>query len=102
MTDEPDVLYHYTDAGAFAAIVEHRKLRATDIRFLNDPLELRYAWEALLLHSVSDKLRSGAPTAPSCTLTDNAARRLLLSTSLVFSGDKVVFTRTAVDPLRRL
>lgn len=45
---EPDVLYHYTDAGAFAAIAELRKLRATDIRFLNDPLELRYAWEELL------------------------------------------------------
>ncbi|GJO54275.1 hypothetical protein NJB1604_45180 [Mycobacterium marinum] len=44
---EPGVLYHYTDAGAFAAIAEHRKLRATDIRFLNDPLELRYAWEDL-------------------------------------------------------
>jgi hypothetical protein len=43
------VLYHYTDAGGFAGIVQCGKLWATDIRFLNDPLELRYAWEALLL-----------------------------------------------------
>lgn len=48
MADEPDVLYHYTDAAGFAGIVQNRKLWATDIRFLNDPLELRYAYEALL------------------------------------------------------
>ena len=48
MVDEPEVLYHYTDAGGFAAIVQQGMLRATDVRFLNDPLELRYAWEALL------------------------------------------------------
>jgi hypothetical protein len=48
MVVEPEVLYHYTDAGGFAAIVQQGLLRATDIRFLNDPLELRYAWEALL------------------------------------------------------
>ncbi|MDM4142510.1 MULTISPECIES: DUF2971 domain-containing protein [Mycobacterium] len=45
---EHKVLYHYTDAGGLAAIVQQGLLRATDIRFLNDPLELRYAWEALL------------------------------------------------------
>lgn len=45
---EPDVLYHYTDAGGFAGIIERCRLWATDIRFLNDPLELRYAWEALI------------------------------------------------------
>jgi Protein of unknown function (DUF2971) len=44
----PEVLYHYTDATGFAGIVQYGKLWATDIRFLNDPLELRYAWEALL------------------------------------------------------
>ena len=46
---ERKVLYHYTDASGFAAIVEHGKLRATDVRFLNDPLELKYAWDALLV-----------------------------------------------------
>ncbi|WP_454561875.1 DUF2971 domain-containing protein [Mycobacterium haemophilum] len=45
---EPDVLYHYTDAGGFAGIIEHCKLWATDIRFLSDPLELKYAWDELL------------------------------------------------------
>ena len=45
---EREILYHYTDAGGFAGIVQNRKLWATDIRFLNDPLELKYAWEALL------------------------------------------------------
>jgi hypothetical protein len=44
----PEVLFHYTDAGGFAGMVEHGKLRATDIRFLNDPLELKYAWDELL------------------------------------------------------
>lgn len=48
MTALPDVLYHYTDAGGFEGIVRTAIMRATDIRFLNDPLELSYAWEALL------------------------------------------------------
>lgn len=43
------ILYHYTDSGGFAGIVEKRGLWATDIRFLNDPLELNYAWEGLLI-----------------------------------------------------
>ncbi len=49
MPDEPEVLYHYTDAAGFIGIVQSRKLRATDIRFLNDPDELRYAWDELLV-----------------------------------------------------
>ena len=49
MTDGPKILYHYTDASGFAAIVKQGLLRATDIRFLNDPLELQYAWEELLV-----------------------------------------------------
>jgi hypothetical protein len=48
MTGQPEVLYHYTDAGGFEGIVRSGLLRATDIRFLNDPLELKYAWAALL------------------------------------------------------
>jgi Protein of unknown function (DUF2971) len=56
MADQPDlavkrptVLYHYTDAGGFTGILQHGKLWATDVRFLNDPLELRYAWDHLLV-----------------------------------------------------
>ncbi|WP_100469104.1 DUF2971 domain-containing protein [Mycobacteroides abscessus] len=56
MTDKPEgpaatpkVLYHYTDAGGFTGIVGSGKIWATDIRFLNDPRELKYAWEELLV-----------------------------------------------------
>ncbi len=45
----PEVLYHYTDAGGFAGITQYGNLRATDVRFLNDPLELKYAWDQLLV-----------------------------------------------------
>ena len=45
----PDVPHRYTDAGGFSAIVKQGILRATDIRFLNDPLELKYAWAELLV-----------------------------------------------------
>jgi Protein of unknown function (DUF2971) len=45
----PEVLYHYTDAGGFAGILQYGKLWATDVRFLNDPLELKYAWDHLLV-----------------------------------------------------
>lgn len=34
-------LFHYTDVGAVKAILEERKLRLTDIRFLNDSQELK-------------------------------------------------------------
>jgi hypothetical protein len=40
----PDVLYHYTSPGGLTAILESSELRATDARFLNDALELKYAW----------------------------------------------------------
>jgi hypothetical protein len=44
----PKVLYHYTDAPGFAGIVQQGELWATDVRFLNDPLELKYAWDEFL------------------------------------------------------
>jgi Protein of unknown function (DUF2971) len=39
------IVYHYTDAQAFAGILEKAALRATDFRYLNDSRELRYAWD---------------------------------------------------------
>ncbi|MFP2991299.1 DUF2971 domain-containing protein [Mycobacterium intracellulare] len=39
------VFYHYTDTQAFAGIVENAALWATDFRYLNDSLELRYTWD---------------------------------------------------------
>src|ERR1041384_2388550 len=36
------VLYHYTAAASFVAIVEHRELRATNFAYLNDPTEIQY------------------------------------------------------------
>ena len=40
----PKVLYHYTSPGGLTGILESSALRATDARFLNDALELKYAW----------------------------------------------------------
>lgn len=39
------LLYHYTDAGGVAGIVKNAVLWATDFRYLNDRLELVYAWD---------------------------------------------------------
>ncbi|MCV7277037.1 DUF2971 domain-containing protein [Mycolicibacter arupensis] len=38
-------IYHYTDAQAFAKIIENAELWATDFRYLNDSREFRYAWK---------------------------------------------------------
>jgi len=38
------IVYHYTDAKAFAGIVEKAALWATDFRYLNDSRELIYTW----------------------------------------------------------
>ena len=39
----PAVLYHYTSPSGLAGIVERTQLWATDVRFLNDSQELKYA-----------------------------------------------------------
>ena len=39
----PSRLYHYTNAGGLLGIIEHNKLWATHIDYLNDASELRYA-----------------------------------------------------------
>lgn len=41
----PEVAYHYTTATGFQAILENRRLRATNFSFLNDPSELQYGRE---------------------------------------------------------
>ena len=40
-------VYHYTSPEAFRAIIQQKKLRFTDIRFLNDKSESRYFVEML-------------------------------------------------------
>jgi hypothetical protein len=44
---EPELLYHYTDAGGLIGIVEDDVLWATDAEFLNDAQELRYGREEM-------------------------------------------------------
>jgi hypothetical protein len=39
----PAVLYHYTDAAGLIAILEQKRLRATDVFFMNDATEATYA-----------------------------------------------------------
>ena len=39
----PPVLYHYTDAHGFMNIVESKELWATNVLYLNDASEIRYA-----------------------------------------------------------
>lgn len=41
-------LYHYTDAAAIQSILTFKKMRLTDMRYLNDSKELRYAYDLLL------------------------------------------------------
>ena len=41
----PTMLYHYASSGGFRGVIEHNALWATDVRFLNDAQEVRYAWD---------------------------------------------------------
>jgi len=43
----PEVLYHYTLPEAALAIIERGVLRASNVRFMNDPSEIRYASEVV-------------------------------------------------------
>lgn len=42
------LVYHYTDTQAFQGMVEKKEIWATDFRYLNDSLELVYAWQAFI------------------------------------------------------
>jgi hypothetical protein len=52
-SDLPCELYHYTDAKGLLGILRDKRFWATDINFLNDAMELRYASE--LINRVLDK-----------------------------------------------
>lgn len=58
MTDEKDLLYHYTDFGGFSGIVRSRTLWGTDIKYLNDAQELKYSARLMadVLHSLADEM----------------------------------------------
>src|SRR2546423_15568945 len=48
----PRELYHYTDAGGLLGILTSKSFWATDINFLNDATELKYASD--LIHKLLD------------------------------------------------
>ena len=39
----PQILYHYTDANAFAGIITKKEIWASHIRFMNDYTEFKFA-----------------------------------------------------------
>lgn len=41
----PTTLYHYASPGGFLGIIQNGEVWATDVRFLNDAQELRFAWD---------------------------------------------------------
>src|SRR5260221_6094089 len=53
----PDVLYHYTTAAGFEAILGSRRLRATNFSFLNDPSEVQYGRE-MVEQALIDRLNT--------------------------------------------
>jgi hypothetical protein len=55
----PETIYHYTDDQSFRGIVEHGTLWCTDIFYLNDPSELKYA--VFLAMEVLANLTSNGP-----------------------------------------
>lgn len=57
----PNVVYHYADTAALLSIIEHKNLRATSIRYMNDPLEFSYAADSavkFLEKSLSKEMKS--------------------------------------------
>lgn len=56
----PSVLYHYTTAHGFQAIIANRQLRATNFSFLNDPSEVQYGRE-LVERTLVDRLDTAVP-----------------------------------------
>ena len=55
--NQPDMLWHYTNAAGFLGILRSGKLWATHTDYLNDASEMRYA-KRLLLNAVSDSRSS--------------------------------------------
>lgn len=58
VTDENDILYHYTNFGGFSGIIKSQKLWGTDIKYLNDAQELKYSagLMAEIFHSLAQEL----------------------------------------------
>jgi len=61
---EPEFLTHYTDADGLRGILESRSLRATEIRFLNDPSELSYSLRRLGVHTGAPARRRTSSARP--------------------------------------
>lgn len=55
-SEPPQRLYHYTTAEGLRGIVESKILWATDVRYLNDPLEFNHG-----LQEVWESFRKGNP-----------------------------------------
>ncbi len=53
-----DTLYHYTSLGGLLGIVNSGKLRASDIRYMNDSAELRHTLDLLRNH-ITRRIMSG-------------------------------------------
>jgi len=58
-SDEPrDTLYHYTSLSGLLGIVDSAVLRASDIRYMNDSVELRHTLDLLRRHT-RQRIRAG-------------------------------------------
>lgn len=55
----PDILYHYTTQSGLLGIVKDKSIRATDILYLNDSTEYKYAFD--LMHEKIKELIEGLP-----------------------------------------
>lgn len=85
--DLPNVLYHYTTADGLAGILRSRRIRATDVRFLNDSAEFIYALR--LIDAQIDAIKTKVDT----TLVDAWKRAFRMVPSMrfyaaSFSSDK--------------
>lgn len=58
-SDSPDLVWHYTSLGTLISILKDRSLRATEVRFQNDPREALTARDAL----ASLVKRAGSPSS---------------------------------------
>lgn len=80
------IVYHYTDAQAFAGMVQNTALWATDFRYLNDSRELIYVWEPFVA-----KLKELAPTPGEYS---DAYKAQLEALRLMNSTDLMAFDET--------
>lgn len=67
--DIPNVLYHYTDTNAFIEILKNKKFHVSDVRFMNDYMEIKYLYEKLI-PKVCEELKGKVPGFGFCEYTD--------------------------------